>query len=122
MEATTTQLDALLRTLAIEVPVATALLWLAFGGRKRGEALWRIVLVAAAASLVTHPLAWWTNRGLVGTLELEVRYAVIESAVVIVETLVYRGALVVRTMPAFVTALVANAASFGFGLLRLSSG
>jgi hypothetical protein len=104
------------------VPIATLLLWFAFGGRKRGEAVWRIALVAAAASMVTHPIAWWANRSLVGTLGMTERYTLIELAVVVVEAVIYRGAIATRTVAAGVTSLVANAASFGFGLWRMLAG
>lgn len=111
-----------MRTVAIETPIATLLLWFVFRGRQGGLALWRVVLVAVAASLVTHPFAWSGNRALVGTLDLPTRYAVIESAVVVVEAIVFRVALGVRPSAALVTSFVANAASFGFGLWRLMRG
>ncbi len=79
-------------------------------------ALWRIVLVLAGASLVTHPFAWWANRGLFGVFAFEVRVAIVEAAVVIVEGVVLRWGLRVGVALAFGTALVMNAASFGFGL------
>lgn len=102
--------------------MATLLLWFVFGGRRGGLPLWRVAIVAVAASLVSHPFAWSGNRALVGTWSLPTRYAVIESAVVVVEALVFRVTLGVRPGAALVTSLVANAASFGVGLWRITGG
>ncbi len=95
------------------------LLWTQRGQQPRA-ALWRIALVLVGASLVTHPLAWWANRGLVGVFGFEVRAAIVETAVVIVEGVVLRGGLRLGVLPAFATALVMNAASFGVGLWMIT--
>jgi hypothetical protein len=96
---------ALLVTLAIEVPVAVLA-----GGRPRG----RIALAALAASLLTHPLAWWANHAI--PLPFASRAALIEAAVALVEAALYR-ALVPMSLPrALLTSCLANAASFGLGL------
>lgn len=83
--------------------------------------MWRVALLVVGASLVTHPLAWWSNRGLVGVLPFEQRAAIIEAAVVIVEGVLLRGGLLVRWPAALSTALVMNAASFGYGLWRIAA-
>ena len=110
-----TQLDALLRTLAIESIVGLACLWLLARAQLR-EQSWRALAVLVAASLLTHPFAWWGNQALLGVLELWPRYAIIELAVVAIETLVLHVALRVRWPIAAATSLLMNAASFGFGL------
>jgi len=110
-----TQLDALLRTLAIELPVALVCLWLLERGQLRALH-WRAPVVVLAASLLTHPFAWWTNRSLVGVLEFWTRVTIIELAVVAIEAAILRWMLTLRWRAALPTALAMNAASFGFGL------
>ena len=110
-----TQLDALARTLAIESIVGLICLWLLARSQLR-EAGWRAIAVVIAASLLTHPFAWWGNRALIGAVELWPRYAIIELSVVTIETIVLRIALRVRWPVAAATSLAMNAASFGFGL------
>lgn len=110
-----TQLDALARTLTIECVVGLACLWLLARTQLR-VASWRAALVVPAASLLTHPFAWWGNRALVGAIELWPRYAIIELCVVVIEAIVLRLALRVRWRVAAATSLLMNAASFGFGL------
>lgn len=91
------------------------LAWTRSDGASR-PAWWRMVLLVVGASLVTHPLAWWSNRGLADVLAFETRAAIIEAAVVVVEAILLRGGLLVRWPAALSTALVMNMASFGFGL------
>jgi hypothetical protein len=110
------QLDALLRTLAIEAPVALVCLWIATRRDPTRAPWWRMVLVVVGCSLITHPLAWWTNRGLVDQFEFATRATIIEAAVVIVEAVILRGGLLVRWWIAIVTSFAMNMASFGFGL------
>jgi hypothetical protein len=110
------QLDALLRTLAIELPVALACLLLLARVQLRALAWWRAPAVILAASLVTHPFAWHGNLALIGVLPFWPRVAVVELAVCVAEAAVLRFALGVRWPAAGLTATVMNAASFGFGL------
>ncbi|MBK6917713.1 MAG: hypothetical protein IPH07_09960 [Deltaproteobacteria bacterium] len=119
----TTQADALLRTLLVEMPIGIACLWLATRtnawGRRDDEpppAAWRVCVMAFAVSLVTHPFAWWSNRGLAPLLPFATRAALVESAVVIVEAVLLRGALRLRWRAAIVTSLAMNVASFGYGV------
>jgi len=110
------QLDALLRTLAIELPVAIVCLWIATRRDPARPPMWRMVVVVLGCSLITHPLAWWCNRGLAAEYTFAVRATIIEAAVVIVEAVILRGGLLVRWPIAIATAFVMNMASFGFGL------
>lgn len=110
------QLDALLRTIAIEAPVAIACLWIATRNDERRAPLWQMVLVVIGCSFITHPLAWWCNRGLVDQFTFATRATIIEAAVVVVEAVILRGGLLVRWPIAIVTSTVMNMASFGFGL------
>ncbi|HWB80511.1 MAG TPA: hypothetical protein VG755_36355 [Nannocystaceae bacterium] len=110
-----TQLDALLRTLTIEAVVG--LLALAVLARTQlRDAGWRAPAVLMAASLLTHPFAWWGNRALLGVIELWPRYAIVELCVVAIETIVLQVALRIGWPIAAATSLLMNAASFGFGL------
>jgi hypothetical protein len=97
---------ALLITLAVEVPVATLA-----GGPPRG----RVALAALAASLLTHPLAWWANTAL--PYAFPVRAALIEVAVTLAEAALYRALVPLPAGRALLTSCLANAASFGLGLL-----
>lgn len=117
-----TQTHALALTLGIEGVVGALLLW-AWGWR--GSSLARGVVVVLAASLLTHPLAWAANsRWLVG-LAFPVRAAIIELTVVAVEATIL--ALALRRISSeragwgrsAILSLVMNAASFGYGLVRL---
>lgn len=110
-----TQLDALLRTLTIESVVGLTCLWLLARAQLRTVG-WRALAVLLAASLLTHPFAWWSNRALIGAVELWPRYAIVELGVVAIETIVLRVVLRVRWPVAAATSLLMNAASFGFGL------
>lgn len=110
------QLDALLRTIAIEVPIAIALLWITTRRDPSRASMVRMVLVLVGCSLITHPLAWWSNRGLTDHMPFATRAAIIEAAVVIVEAVIIRGGLLVRWPIAIATSFVMNMASFGFGL------
>lgn len=106
------QLDALLRTIAIEIPVGLACLYVA--GQRVPP--WRAILTIAACSLVTHPFAWWANRQLAQYLAFAPRAAIIEAAVAAIEATLLRGVLGLGWRLALVVAVVMNLASFGFGL------
>jgi len=114
-----TQLHALALTLLLEGLVAAGLLrW--WG--QRGWAWGRTVAIVLAASLLTHPLAWQANRSWLRGLPFPVRAAIIEVTVVLVEAvIVWRASQLVAAGRlslgrALVLALLANAASFGYGL------
>lgn len=109
------QLDALLLSLAVEVP-------LVIGGlivlTDRDETpRWRIIAIALAATLLTHPLAWAASRTPMPGLSLWERAALIELSVVFAEGLLFALAIRVGASAAMLISLLANAASFGVGLL-----
>lgn len=112
------QLLALSLTLAIELAVILAAR-LAAGDRDRGELL-RWAAIAAAASLLTHPFAWWSNDALVGRAPFWQRAAIIELSVIGAEAVIYRVGASARWPVALALAALANATSFALGLLILS--
>ncbi len=109
------QLEALLLTLATEVPVALTVA-LALGWSDRASA-WKWVAVVAAASLLTHPLAWWASVQPGPELSWELRATAIETSVVLVETLILHLGTQTRLPRAFAVALVMNTASFAVGVM-----
>lgn len=114
------QLLALAITLAIELPCAYP-----FGAkldRAREEPAWRWPAIIMAASLLTHPIAWWSNEVGLVTLPFWQRALVIELTVVMAEALLYRVAMPLPTKRALGASLLANSASFGFGLLLYALG
>lgn len=109
------QLEALAITLAVELAVVAVF---AIGLRWWPRPAWsRALLVAAAASLLSHPWAWWLNTTGLRALPFAERAAVIELGVVAVESIIYALAAGLPWRRAIVVAFVANAASFGLGLL-----
>jgi len=104
------QTTALLLTLAVEVPVAVGLV-----RRRRWGAASpaHVALVAAGASLVTHPLLWMALHRLHGLPAL----VAAEAAVVVVESAAYAWAAGLRARHALIVSAAANATSFGTGLL-----
>lgn len=105
---------ALLVTLLFEAPIAAALSSRDDDGTKRWRA-WG--LVACAASLLTHPFAWQASLRHFPTLAPEEKLALIELSVVAVETLVYVVTLRSNWRRALLVCALANAASFGVGVL-----
>ncbi|MEM7156678.1 MAG: hypothetical protein AAF799_27770 [Myxococcota bacterium] len=117
---------ALALTLTIEGIVGGGLLlgWLQL---RRGE-LGRGIMIVLAASLLTHPAAWQANRVWLLSLPFPPRAAIIEVSVALVEAMILRfalramiddGAERVTWARCLVVSFVMNAASFGYGLLRL---
>jgi len=111
-----------LRTLAVELPVGLACLWAATRRDPDRPAWWRMALVLAGCSLITHPFAWWGNRALVEAMPFAWRAALVEAAVVVVEGAVLRFALGLRSTTAWGSALLMNAASFGYGVWLITRG
>lgn len=106
------QWEAFALTLALEIPVAVGIAWLC-GLR---DHLWRVLGVAVAASLLTHPVAWFLATSGLADLQFWWRAAVIEIAVVAAEAIVYRAGLKAPWKTAAAMSLAANAVSFGGGL------
>ena len=109
------QITALLITLAIEIPIMVFVAWM---WRSRvNEPLPVVAVVAGAASLVTHPFAWWLNQALAPALSFGPRATVIETLVVAAEMVVLAIFARMAWRTAGVASFVANMASFGFGLI-----
>ena len=108
------QLGALLLSLAIEVPVALALAallrWLQPGQWRR------LALTGLAATMLSHPFAWASNRALGALLPFAPRAALIESCVALFEALLYWRLTPMPLRRGLIVSLVANALSFGAGL------
>jgi len=111
------QAVALALTLVIET--AAAALWWA-SARVSRPPLGRLLLTAVCVSLLTHPLAWWANHALVGELARWTRVGVIEAGVVLAEALLYLVLVPLSRARAFTLSLLANATSFGLGLVILA--
>ena len=107
-----TQFEALGLTLLVEVPVVLGLARLLGVERHAG----RVAGIAAAASLITHPLAWLLAGVGGATLSFWTRAGMVETAVVAAETVVYSLALPTDWRRGFALAVVANLLSFGVGL------
>ena len=109
-----TQLLALAITLALEVPIALLL-------GKRVFSLpisaWRLAAVAAATSLITHPVVWPLMTMWMARAPLWQRAVVGEGLAVAVEALIYWKAVPMTGRQGFVTSLCANAFSYGLGLV-----
>ena len=106
------QWAALLLTLAVEVPIV--LFWVR---RTEPETFdWpRVAAVAAAATLLTHPLVWYTNNALIAW-PFVARAAVVETFAVVAEAVVYWRFLAQPLRRAALLSLVANGISFSIGL------
>lgn len=106
------QWQAFALTLALEIPVAVGIAWLC-GLR---DQIWRVTGIAVAASLLTHPIAWFLATTGLADMPFWWRAALIEIAVVVAEAIVYRAGLKAPWKTAAAMSLAANATSFGCGL------
>lgn len=109
------QVFALLLTLLVEMPLAAGLG--ALMGKRGVKELGRMGAIALAATLVTHPLAWWTNRLLVLHASFAVRALLIELSVVLVEGLLFAWLARLGLLKGLVVAALTNGVSFGVGLV-----
>ena len=113
------QTEALLLTMAIEVPIAVSLVaWRRWAPGR----LAIVALASIAASVVTHPLLWLVDPMLHSSIDTPARWALLETAIVLVEAGVYAVGAGLTPRRALVTSFVANAASFGVGLVIYASG
>lgn len=110
-----TQVEALMLTIGIELPVAFA--WFRLAGWLPREAWWRGVLVVVAVSLMSHPLAWQANEVWLRAWSFWPRAAVIEVGVVLVEAAILAWGLTLAARRAVIVSASMNAASFAVGLL-----
>ncbi|CAN0491934.1 unnamed protein product, partial [Laminaria digitata] len=81
------QLLALAITLLVELPCAY--FWRRGEIVEREEVSWRWPVLIMAASLLTHPFAWWFNEGVLAHLPFTQRAILIEGAVIVLEMLFY---------------------------------
>ena len=112
------QLTALLTTLIIELVVAILARPKLWRG-PRGPFLRWLGLVAAA-SLMTHPFAWWLNMHIDQPFWL--RAALIEAGVVVVEASLFWRMETLSWRRALLTSLATNGMSFGLGLVLYEVG
>ncbi len=107
------QTEALLVTLSIEVPIAVALaVWRGWVAGRLGT----VALSSLAASLLTHPLLWIVDPRLKTSFDTPMRWALLETAIALVEAGVYVVGAGLTARRAIVTSFLANAASFGIGV------
>jgi hypothetical protein len=109
------QAQALALSIIIELTVALGLC-AAWGPAAHGG-LRRVTLTALAATLLTHPFAWWALPALAGHLPRLVRILLVEGGVAVVEGLLYARLGGLSLGRGQVVGWVANAASFGVGLV-----
>lgn len=110
------QLAAMCLSIAIEAPVALALrAWWEVAAREDRE-IARTIGIAAAATMLTHPMAWWLNARGLRALMFGPRAAIIEGLVWAAETVVYARVLPMSWGRAVVVSGLANGLSFGIGL------
>lgn len=107
------QLLALALTLSLEIPMAL----LVRRWRKIADPAWRFALVAASTSLISHPLVWPLVTTWLQPAPFWQRTLVGEPIAVAIETLIYWKLTSATLRQAFLMALLANAVSFGVGLL-----
>ncbi len=111
-----TQPFALVLTIALELVMLLPVL--AFTGWADHRSMRDRVLLVCAASLITHPFAWffivtWTSW----QPQVWLRAVPVELAVSLVEGLFYSRLLPVRRTRGLVLGFVANGWSFGLGVL-----
>jgi hypothetical protein len=110
-----TQLQALLLSVALELPVA--LLLCARWGPAAHGGLRRVALTAVAATLLTHPFAWTWLPGLRGVMPTWARTLLVEGGVSVVEGLLYWRLGGLSPTRGQAVGWGANALSYGVGML-----
>ncbi len=105
------QYQALVMTLGCEIPIMTLLL--------RTNSIFRVIIVSTAASLITHPFAWYFAM-LLSPSQYLFGVAVIEGVVIVVEGLVYWKFIPLPISRAILYSAIANIGSFLIGGLILS--
>ncbi len=105
------QPEAMVVSILIEAPIA--LLLARFSSK---EGLWMVPLVAIAATLITHPFAWWANVGLMPYLSSFPRISLVETGVFLVEGLVFSIGASWSLRKGMLISFLANLASTLFGV------
>jgi hypothetical protein len=106
-----TQAQALILSIAIEAVIAFAMV----RGLRWGSGA-RAALAAAVGTLVTHPFVWHVVPWLEGRLGYGAAVALVESAVILAESVAYRLIVPLSWRHSLVASLIANGASTGAGL------
>jgi hypothetical protein len=109
------QLNALLISVGMEVPVAMVL---GLGLRWVRRSEWaQLLAVATCTTLLTHPFAWWGYRALRGDLELSrwPAFAIVEIVVSLAEATMYWRLAKISPGKALVMAFSVNALSAFWG-------
>jgi len=106
------QSSALAASIAVEGAVV-ALLLMRMGRAK----LLRGIAVAALATLITHPLAWWSIKALEPAAGYWGMVAAVEVLVCLAEAMAYRFLVPLTWPAALAVSVTANAASTLAGLL-----
>ncbi len=106
------QTTALVTSIAIEAMVAFGLIRAVGWGSGLNAAL-----AASLGTLVTHPIAWVLIPRLEGQIGYGGSVALVESGVVLAESVAYRLVVPLVWRRALVASLIANAASTAAGLL-----
>jgi hypothetical protein len=114
-----TQSIALTLSIAIETPLAMFLV------RNQQLSQWAMLLVAvvaAAATLFTHPIVWALNQLLANFWSFPIRAVIVETLAILVEGVIYWQVLGWMWSRSFQISLITNLASFSLGLLLFSLG
>jgi hypothetical protein len=106
------QTTALIMSIAIEAAVAFVLIRALGWGSGLNAAL-----AASLGTLVTHPVVWVLIPRLEGSIGYAGSVALVESGVVLAESIAYRLVVPLMWRRALVASLIANAASTAAGLL-----
>lgn len=104
------QYQALATTLGCEIPIMLLLL--------RSHPALRVLIVSAAASLITHPFAWYFAV-ILSPAEYQIGVVVIEGMVVVLEGFLYWKFIPLSFQKALLYSAIANMGSFIIGGLIL---
>lgn len=110
-----TQFLALIISWVIEVPLVLIML-----GITRQLTTFRDICnalsIAFVATLFTHPLAWESNQILIAYMQFYMRVVLIESGVIIIESILYAVILKLAWRQGLLLSMMANLTSFLGGL------
>lgn len=108
------QLAALVVTLLLEVPVVV---YVAGRLREKPASRGRVVAIAAAASLLSHPFAWMGTIALMDVVAYAVAFVLVEASVVVFEALFFEHVAGWSRRTAWTASVVANVISATAGLV-----
>ncbi len=110
-----TQPIALLLSLIIEVPAVLLFSCITEPMSRKEQLL--LIMLACAATMLTHPFAWESDAMLVPYLTFPLRVTIIESAVIVIEGTLYALLSDLGWRRGMVASALANAGSFFLGLV-----